>query len=279
METKQTARKTSEFIYQSKVQRPLKGWFRKIGYGLLGLILLLIVWQILGMILFNREDLRQFSDFLPIPAFKALFQLFSSPDFWQSAIASLRRVGIGLILAFVFGFSWGILRGLSEKTYNISHLPMQFLRMVSPLSWMPIAIFLLPTFEQAVYFLILMASVWPIMQNTTQGIRDVDPAWVNMTRIQGASNLQLLTKVLLPSALPYVLNGLRLALGIAWIILVPAEYLGINSGLGYLINDARDTLEYDRLMGLVIAIGILGFLLDTVFYLLAKRFDWRQRRK
>src|SRR5204862_171188 len=117
--------------------------------------------------------------------------------------------------------------------------------------------------------------VWPVMHNTTQGLLDVPPSWINMARIQGASKFQILIKVLLPSAIPYVLNGLRLALGIAWIILVPAEYLGINKGLGYLINDARDTMEYDRLMALVIAIGILGFFLDSVFRFLSSKFDWR----
>jgi len=98
-----------------------------------------------------------------------------------------------------------------------------------------------------------------------------------MARIQGASKFQLLVKVLLPFTLPYMLTGLRLALGIAWIILVPAEYLGINSGLGYLINDARDTMEYDRLMALVISIGILGFCLDSIFRFLTQYFNWRKK--
>ena len=98
-----------------------------------------------------------------------------------------------------------------------------------------------------------------------------------MARIQGANRFQLLTRVMLPAAAPHILSGLRLALGISWIILVPAEYLGINSGLGYLINDARDTMEYDRIMALVLAIGILGFLLDGMFILIRKPFEWRQK--
>jgi NitT/TauT family transport system permease protein len=244
-------------------------------YGLTGLILLIIAWEIIGLLVFSGSNNRQFQNFLPLPAFKALFHLFHNPVFWTSVLASLRRVLIGLLLAFAFGFTWGVLLASFQKIQKLTTLPMQFVRMISPLSWMPIAILVLPAFEHAIYFLILMAAVWPIMHNTTQGLLDVPPSWINMARIQGATKFQTLTKVLLPSAIPYVLNGLRLALGIAWIILVPAEYLGINKGLGYLINDARDTMEYDRLMALVIAIGILGFILDSAFRFLSKKFDWR----
>jgi NitT/TauT family transport system permease protein len=269
----------TDFIHDAVPGSALRPWLESLAYGLLGMILLILLWQGIGMLIFSIPGYEQFDAFLPAPAFKALLNLFSGQEFWQSALASLRRVAVGLGLAFLFGFSWGIIRGFSDKIQKITHLPIQFIRMISPLSWMPIAIFLLPTFEHAIYFLLMMASVWPIMTNTTQGIRSVDPAWVEMASVQGATKRQLLTKVLLPYALPYVLNGTRLALGITWIILVPAEYLGINSGLGYLINDARDTLEYDRLMALVIAIGILGFLLDGIFHYLGKRYDWRQRSR
>lgn len=255
----------------------VKHAYLKISYGLAGFLLLLLAWEALGYVVFSRPGLEQFKDFLPIPAFKALFKLFGDPLFWDSVLASLRRIGVGLGMAFVFGVAWGVILGMYGKVRELTHIPRQFIRMVSPLSWMPIAILLLPTFEQAIYFLILMASIWPVMQNTSQALQDVDPSWLNMARIQGATRMQLLTKVYLPATLPYILSGLRLALGIAWIILVPAEYLGINSGLGYLINDARDTLEYDRLMGLVVAIGILGFLLDGIVRYLANRLDWRQR--
>ncbi|MGE5341141.1 MAG: ABC transporter permease [Candidatus Omnitrophota bacterium] len=258
------------------MKRPFKSLMAQALYGLTGLIGLVLVWQLIGMAILNSGTrFEQFKDFLPLPAFKALLHLFSDPVFWSSSLASLRRVAVGLTLAFGFGFTWGIALAASNKLRELTIVPTQFIRMVSPLSWMPIAILLLPTFEHAIYFLILMAAVWPIMHNTAQGLQDVDPSWINMARIQGASKFQILTRVLLPSALPYILNGLRLALGISWIILVPAEYLGINKGLGYLINDARDTMEYDRLMALVIAIGILGFILDGVLRFLSKRMDWR----
>jgi NitT/TauT family transport system permease protein len=255
----------------------LKPALARLGYGLVGLFFLILLWQVLGMVLFTGPGKEQLGNFLPVPAFRALYGLCMSPVFWDSVLASLRRVGVGLGLAFILGVTAGVVIGFSEKIRDLTHLPLQFVRMVSPLSWMPIAILILPTFDQAIYFLILMASIWPVMYNTSEGLRAVDPAWIAMARLQGATRVRLISSVLLPASLPRLLNGLRLALGIAWIILVPAEYLGINNGLGYLINDARDTLEYDRLMALVLAIGILGFILDGILQYLARRFDWREK--
>lgn len=146
--------------------------------------------------------------------------------------------------------------------------------MVSPLSWMPIALLIFASFEGAIYFLITMATIWPIMINTSLGVMHVNPSWIMMARNQGANDRQLITKIVIPAAIPYILTSLRLALGVAWIVLVPAEFLGVSSGLGYLINDARDTMEYDRLMAIVIAIGILGFVLDGSIQLMRKSLNW-----
>jgi NitT/TauT family transport system permease protein len=93
---------------------------------------------------------------------------------------------------------------------------------------------------------------------------------------QGANNIQLIQTIVLPYSIPHMITSIRLALGIAWIVLVPAEFLGVSSGLGYLINDARDTMEYDKLMAIIIAIGILGFILDRIFQKLQHRLGpWK----
>ncbi len=181
------------------MRRSFKSSLGNLGWGIIGLILLFLLWEIIGLIVFTGNENGQFKDFLPIPAFKALFRLFRDHVFWTSVAASLRRVGIGLVLAFGFGFTWGVILAASKKMRQVTTLPMQFVRMVSPLSWMPIAILVLSTFEQSIYFLIMMASVWPIIHNTSQGLLDVPPSWINMARIQGASRFQVLTKVLLPS--------------------------------------------------------------------------------
>ena len=127
---------------------------------------------------------------------------------------------------------------------------------------MPIAILVFGNFEHVIYFLLAITMLWPIALNTSFGISRVNPEWIKMAQNQGATELQLISKVVIPASIPHLVSGLRLAIAVAWIILVPAETFGISKGLGYLINDARDTLEYEKLTALAIAIGLFGFLID-----------------
>jgi NitT/TauT family transport system permease protein len=109
---------------------------------------------------------------------------------------------------------------------------------------------------------------------TANGLRTGDPAWFRTARNLGAGPWRMLTVIILPAIAQDMVTGVRLALGVAWIVLVPAEYLGVTSGLGYAINDARDTLEYDRLAATVLIIGAIGFSLDCVCQRLIARFTW-----
>ncbi len=248
---------------------------QKLLFGSIGCFFFVLIWVLAGQILLSFPDYSQFYGFHPLATANAFYHLLQSDLFWQAVVASLRRVLIGLSFAFLIGVPSGILIGYYDRVWMFTHIPIQFLRMVSPLSWMPIAILILPSFEKAIYFLITMACVWPIILSTAQGVNRINPQILDMARNQGARDIQMLLKVILPSALPFIIVGLRLALGISWIILVPAEFLGISSGLGYSINDARDTLEYDRLLALVVAIGFIGLFLDTTVRFLEKQTDLR----
>lgn len=231
-------------------------------FGFAGIVIFLAIWTGIGHLVFTRPGYEQFEGFLPLPTLKAFFALLYDADFWSSVSASLLRVGVGISIAFVFGLPFGLIIGFYKILRIITYPPLQFLRMVSPLSWMPIALLVFATFDSAIYFLISMSTVWPIILNTTLGVSRVNPQWINMARNQGASNQQLIRQIIIPSSIPHILVSLRLALGVAWIVLVPAEFLGVTSGLGYMINDARDTMEYDRLMAILVAIGFIGFFLD-----------------
>jgi len=147
--------------------------------------------------------------------------------------------------------------------------------MVSPLSWMPIAILFFATWNQAIMFLIGIAAVWPITFSTAYGVQRIDPLWLKVARNMGAENLQMLRRIIMPAIAQDIFSGIRMAVGVAWIVLVPAEFLGVTSGLGYAINDARDTLSYDTLAAIVVVIGIMGFLLDGLCLMLIRRFSWR----
>jgi NitT/TauT family transport system permease protein len=185
-------------------------------------------------------------------------------------------VGLGLGWAAAVGIPIGILVGRSRIAQDLTNIPFQLLRMISPLAWMPVAVLAFATWDGAIVFLIGVASVWSILFATAAGVRRIDPGWFKVARNLGASRRQLLATVVLPATAPDILTGVRLALGVAWIVLVPAEYLGVKSGLGYAINDARDTLDYDRLAAIVLIIGLIGFALDAILQGLIRRFSWQR---
>ena len=249
---------------------------RNIQYPVIGMSLLIGLWWLGGVAVERNEDLSAFSDLAPAPTFKALLYLVDSGEVWAPVWASLGRILSGLFWGIVIGVPIGVLIGYIKVSLQIANLPFQFLRMISPLAWMPVAVLAFDTWDGAIIFLIVMASVWPIIFSTAHGVRRIDPNWFKVARNLGASGAQMLRRIIMPAIMTDVLVGIRLAVGVAWVILVPAEYLGVTSGLGYAINDARDTLSYDMLGAIVIVIGIIGYGLDSGCNLLIKRFNWHR---
>jgi len=247
---------------------------RPLALSALGVAALFALWWIGGAIVAANPRTASFADFAPAPALARLAAMIGSGEAWSMTAPSLWRVGLGLGIAGAVGVPLGILIGRMPTARTITNIPFQFLRMISPLSWMPIAVMAFATWDAAIVFLITVAAVWPILFSTAAGVRRIDPAWFKVARNLGAQPLHLLTAVILPAIAQDILTGLRLALGVAWIVLVPAEYLGVKSGLGYAINDARDTLEYDRLAATVLIIGIIGFLIDTLCQQAIRHVSW-----
>lgn len=241
---------------------------------ILGVAALLGVWAFGGWLVAANPKTAAFAGFAPGPALSRLGRMIMNGEAANAAGPSLMRVGGGLMWAILTGVPLGVLAGRSALFRAATNIPFQFMRMISPLAWMPIAVLCFSTWDGAIVFLIAVASVWPILFATAHGLRKVDPAWFRTARNLGAGPWRMLTVIILPAIAQDVLTGVRLALGVAWIVLVPAEYLGVTSGLGYAINDARDTLEYDRLAATVLIIGLIGFSLDLVFQRLIARFSW-----
>ena len=239
-----------------------------------GLIGLLALWQIGGWIIVSNPRLSAFTGFAPGPTLAAFVDLIVHGGAWRAAAPSLSRVAQGLTLAFLAGVPIGIAVGLLPTLERALQLPFQILRMISPLSWMPIAILAFPTWDGAIVFLIAAAAIWPILFATVAGVKRIDPAWLAVGRTLGGRGFAMVRVIVVRAVAPDILTGLRLALGIAWVVLVPSEFLGVTSGLGYAINDARDTLEYDRLSALVLLIGLIGFALDATVALAFKRVQW-----
>ncbi len=239
-----------------------------------GLAILFVLWWIGGYLIEINPNTTNFKDFGPIPTFQAFPELLAEGKIQAAVKTSGYRLGIGLLIAIIVGVPIGILLGRSKIFRELSNSPFQLIRMISPLSWEPIAVIVFTTWNGAIVFLIAIAAVWPIVFATAAGLAKVDPAWFKVARNLGAKPWHMVTQIILPAIMFDILTGVRLALGVAWIVLVPAEFLGVTSGLGYSIADARETLSYDHLTAMVLTIGIMGYILDSSCSMLIKRFSW-----
>ena len=246
----------------------------RLGYPAAGIMLMVGLWWIGGWLIASNPATESFADFAPEPALYRFVELVGNGYMLDAALPSLQRIGLGLLWATLIGVPVGVAIGLFARIRELTHVPFQFLRMISPLAWMPIAVMAFATWDSAIVFLITVAAIWPIVFSSAQGVRRIDPLWFKVAKNLGAGGVQMLWRIILPAIGQDVFAGIRLAVGVAWIVLVPAEYLGVTSGLGYAINDARDTLEYDTLAAMVVIIGIIGFFLDAICVSFIKRFSW-----
>lgn len=226
-------------------------------WGLLGTLL---IWWLTTTPLWHSGVI---SDFSPERTFAAIGQMVISGTIFPHIGASLRRVFVGLGVATLIGIPMGLLIGLSRVIEQATSVLFQFVRMISPVSWMPVAVMVFGIGDWPVYFLLTVSAVWPLMLNAAAGVASVDRRWLLLSRSLCATRWETVTKVIVPATIPHLLTGLRLAVGIIWIVLVPAEMLGVRAGLGYFILDTRDRLAYSELMAVILIIGLMGYLLDT----------------
>lgn len=262
---------------ESRTSRNLKASGRGISNFFGGLAILFALWSI-GIYLVTRNpSASQFADFGPITALKAIPRMWADGQIPRALSSSGYRLGAGLLIAIVIGVPIGIIMGRSRRFRELSNSPFQLLRMISPLSWEPIAVIVFSHWNVVIIFLIAMASMWPVMFSTAAGLAKVDVAWFKVARNLGARPWHILTQIIVPAITFDVLSGIRLALGVAWIVLVPAEFLGVTSGFGYSIEDARESLSYDHLMAMVLVIGAVGYVLDGILMMLIKRFSWHRQ--
>lgn len=182
---------------------------------------------------------------------------------WNLLI-SLRRVAIGYILASVVAIPLGILIGMSPVAYRAFNPYVQLLKPISPLAWLPLGLYILRDSEQTGVFIIFISSIWPTLINTSFGVANVDKSYLDVANTLGASRLRTVFKVILPAALPNILSGLRISMGIAWLVIVAAEML-LGTGLGYFIWNEWNNLYIPNILVAIFIIGIVGLLLDSIF--------------
>ena len=204
----------------------------------------------------------------PIAVAKGLREL---PHLGSYIRDSLFRVGSGYFAAVLLGVPAGLALGWWSSLARATNPLIQMLRPISPLAWMPLAVIWFGVSNLAPIFLIFLASFFPVVVATMNGVRNVPPVYLQAGRNFGLSTGALMARVIVPAVLPRILVGLRIAFGVAWLVLVAAEMIAVDSGLGYLIIDARNAgKRYDLVVGGMLLIGAIGLVLDTLIRLTEK---------
>jgi NitT/TauT family transport system permease protein len=188
-------------------------------------------------------------------------------------VASLFRVTWGFSLAILVGVPLGLFLGWFRLAYQAFNPLIQILRPISPIAWIPLAILWFGVSDATPVFLIFLSSVFPITVSATAAVQNLHPVYLRAARNFELGRMRLFRRVILPATLPQILTGIRIALGIAWLVVVAAEMIAVNSGLGYLIIDARNAgKRYDLVVAGMVVIGLIGLALDLVVRRL-ERFD------
>lgn len=196
-------------------------------------------------------------------------------------LASLMRVAVGFAGALTLGIPLGLLMGWRASWYNAINPVIQMLRPISPIAWIPLAILWFGVGNASPIFLIFLSSFFPLVVGTVAGVQAVEHQYIRAARNFGITGFQLVRHVVLPGAMAQIVTGMRIGLGVAWLVVVAAEMVAIDSGLGYLIIDSRNAgNRYDLVVAAMIIIGIIGFALDALMRRL-ERIDavrWRYAR-
>lgn len=243
--------------------------------GALGFVAFLVIWEAI------HRGIEQ----IPSPSFtfEAALKLFADPFYsngpndqgigWN-ILSSLRRVGIGFGLAAAVGIPIGFLIGRFQLFQAMTAPIISLLRPVSPLAWLPIGLLLFKAANPAAIWCIFICSIWPMVINTAVGVSKIPQDYLNIARVLNLSEWKVFTKILFPATLPYMLTGVRLSIGTAWLVIVAAEMLTGGVGIGFWLWDEWNNLKVENIIIAIFVIGIVGLLLEYCMIALAKRFSY-----
>lgn len=227
---------------------------------LISLSIILILWELITR--FSGWSHHVFPS--PITVATSMLELIMNGSLLKNTVASLFRVSIGFSLAVVLGIPLGIILGRLEIAKLLFNPVIQFLRPISPLAWIPLAMLWFGIGDPPAIFLIFLASFFPLVVATSVAVETIKPTYFQVAANFNFSRVEVLTKIIIPAITPEVITALRMTIAIAWLVVVAAEMIAVQSGLGYLILDARNALRMDYVMVSMIVIGIIGLLLDSM---------------
>jgi nitrate/nitrite transport system permease protein len=264
-------------VFAKRPAQWLADAFKRVIPPLLGIALLIAVWAVIA----------QSGDRLPSPlkTWHAAVELFSKPFYvngpndqgigWN-IIASMKRVAIGFGLAAVVGIPLGFLIGRFAFLNRMFSPIIALLRPVSPLAWLPIGLLVFKAANPAAIWVIFISAIWPMIINTAVGVSRVPQDYMNIAKVLNLSEWKIFTRILLPSALPFVLTGVRLSIGVAWLVIVAAEMLTGGVGIGFWVWDEWNNLNVQHIIIAIFVVGIVGLLLEQSLIWIAKRFSYEE---
>ena len=191
-----------------------------------------------------------------------------------NVISSLKRVGIGFGLAALVGIPLGFVIGRFRFAAGMAAPIIALLKPVSPLAWLPIGLLVFKAANPAAIWVIFICSLWPMIVNTAVGVRQIAQDYLNVARVLNLSEWKVFTKILFPAVLPYMITGVRLSIGVAWLVIVAAEMLTGGVGIGFWVWDEWNNLKVEHIIIAIFTIGIVGLLLEQALVLLARRFSY-----
>ncbi len=234
-----------------------------------------------ALFLFGWTVLSQFRPTLPNPwvTAQSAIELFAHPFYIESAndqgigwniLSSLGRVGTGFGMAALIGIPLGFIIGRVQFIRDMLSPIISILRPVSPLAWLPIGMVVFQSANPASIWVIFISSIWPIILNTSAGVSQVPQDYLNVARVLRLSEWKIFTKILLPSSLPYLLTGIRLSVGVAWLVIVAAEMVSGGKGIGFWVWDEYQNSQYAHIIVGIFVVGILGLVIEKLLILLTK---------
>jgi ABC-type nitrate/sulfonate/bicarbonate transport system permease component len=235
------------------------------------LVFLIFAWQFASTVWLPRID-PHMAVLMPAPSSiaKTAGAMIASGELLDNLLASLRREATAFLFAAT-AIPLGMAMGWWRVVYNQVNPVMEILRPIPPLAWIPLSILWFGLGDEQNEFIIFLGMFFPILVNTIVGVKNIEPNLVRAARSLGAPERKVLWRVVLIGALPQIITGVRIGLGVGWMALVAAELVGANSGLGFLINDARSMLRTDVIAVGMLTIGIIGLVIDTAIRLLSRR--------
>ncbi len=274
-EARESAQRAAAYLQAELRRERVRAGLLTILPPIFGIALFIALWSLVAMT----------SPQLPSPAktWISALDVFSKPFYSKgpndqgigwNILMSLQRVGIGFGLAALVGIPLGFILGRFRFANSMAAPIISLLRPVSPLAWLPIGLMVFKAANPAAIWVIFISSIWPMVINTAVGVQRVPQDYLNVARVLNLSEWKVVTRILFPAVLPYMLTGVRLAIGVAWLVIVAAEMLTGGVGIGFWVWDEWNNLNVEHIIIAIFVVGVVGLLLEQLLLLLARRFDY-----